>query len=190
MKKIFSTILLLIAGFVLLACKKNNAEAPSPQDQNEGELITTISLIIKENGVLIDTFSFRDPDGIGGIAPTVETITLTAGRAYTCDVLVLDETKNPAVSLNEEIEEEGDAHQFFYYPSSELDVSLSYVDMDDNGVPLGLTTQWTTGNAGNGSITIVLKHQPNIKPTVPGSNGNDAIGETDLEVEFDVNIVE
>ena len=186
MKKNISLFLIIAAVLLLSSCKKNHDEAPSPQDQNEQELITTVSLIIKDNGVLVDTFSFRDPDGAGGIAPTKEHITLDASKTYTCTLLLLDETKNPVVNTSLEIEEEKDLHQFFFHPSAGTDMAFSYIDYDDNGVPVGLQTNLVTGTASSGTLTVVLKHQPGVKPT--SGPGNEALGETDVEVSFDVTI--
>ncbi len=184
MKK--NSLSLLILFFLLIAssCKRNQDDAPSPQDQNEEELITTVSLIIKENGILVDTFSFKDPDGAGGITPTVEDIILTAGKTYTCTLLLLDETKNPADTTSKEIEEEKEVHQFFFHPSAGTNLTVTYLDYDDNLVPVGLETQLVSGAASTGTYKIVLKHQPGVKPT--SGDGEEALGETDVEVEFDV----
>jgi hypothetical protein len=43
---------------------------------------------------------------------------------------------------------------------------------------VGLQSQWTTGNAENGTTQIVLKHQPDVK------DGTCAPGETDIDVTF------
>lgn len=179
---------LFILLFVLLAssCKRNKDDAPAPQDQNEQELITTVSLIIHDNGVLVDTFTFKDPDGAGGIIPTVEPIILAAGKTYTCRLLLLDETKNPADTTSIEVEREKDVHQFFFHPSVGTNLSFSYVDYDDNAVPVGLRTAIATGTSSTGTLTVVLKHQPGVKPT--SGPGDEALGETDLEVSFDVTI--
>ncbi len=184
MKK--NSLSLFILFFVLLvsACKRNTDDAPSPQNQNEEELITTVSLIIKDNGVLVDTFSFKDPDGVGGVSPTIEDIVLIAGKTYTCTLLLLDETKNPVDTTSVEIEEEKDVHQFFFHPSAGANLTVTYLDHDDNNVPVGLETQFVTGAASTGTIKVILKHQPGVKPT--SGNGNEALGETDLEVEFDL----
>jgi hypothetical protein len=187
MKKIISLTLVLTFSVLLLSCKKNHDEAPSPQDQNETELITTVSLIIKDNGILVDTFTFNDPDGAGGVTPTVEHITLNAGKNYTCTLLLLDETKNPTDTTSLEIEEERDVHQFFFHPSAGTDMSFTYADYDDNGVPVGLQSTITTGIASTGTLTVVLKHQPGVKPT--SGPGNEELGETDVEVSFDVTIL-
>ncbi|MBC7487573.1 MAG: hypothetical protein H7282_12550 [Cytophagaceae bacterium] len=186
MKKfiLFSFISALI--MLLLSCKKNHDNAPTPQDQNETELITTVSLIIKENGTPVNTFTFNDPDGAGGVNPIVDQITLEANKTYTCTLRLLDETKNPTDTTSLEIEEEKDVHQFFFHPSAGTNMSFAYVDYDDHHVPVGLQSTITTGAAGTGTLRVVLKHQPGLKPT--SGNGDEALGETDMEVSFDVTI--
>ncbi|MDB5255340.1 MAG: hypothetical protein JWM14_35 [Chitinophagaceae bacterium] len=186
MKNLTQLTLTLAMSILLLSCKKNHDEAPSPQDQNETELITTVSLIIKDNGILVDTFTFNDPDGAGGISPSAEHITLSMNKNYTCTLLLLDETKIPTDTTSLEIEEEKDVHQFFFHPSAGTNMTFAYVDYDDHGVPVGLQTTLATEAASTGTLTVVLKHQPGVKPT--SGNGNEALGETDVEVAFDVTI--
>ena len=186
MKKCIRTTTIILLSTVILSCKKNKDEAPKPQNQNEQEVITTVNLIIKDNGVLVDTFSFNDPDGVGGLAPTIESILLSKSKTYTCTLLILDKTKTPADTTSVEIEKEKGVHQFFFHPSAGTSMTFAYVDYDDNGVPLGLQSLITTGAASTGKLTIILKHQPGVKPS--SGNGNEALGETDLEVSFDATI--
>ncbi|MBF4984188.1 type 1 periplasmic binding fold superfamily protein, partial [Nonlabens mediterrranea] len=62
---------------------------------------------------------------------------------------------------------------------------IAKVDTDANGNPLGLDTTFTTGAAGTGTLTIVLRHEP-LKPN-DGTLLN-AGGETDVQVEFDLDV--
>ena len=48
--------------------------------------------------------------------------------------------------------------------------------------PLVLPTARTTKDAADGTFRVVLKHQPDVKSDVSGSD----IGESDLAVEFDI----
>jgi hypothetical protein len=136
--------------------------------------------------VLVDTFSFRDPDGAGGVAPVIEPITLYANKNYTCTLLLLDETKKPVDTISLEIEEEKEVHQFFFRPSIGANMTFAYLDYDTNGVPVGLQTTLATGTASTGELTVALKHQPGVKPTT--GNGNEALGETDVEVVFSITV--
>ena len=100
-------------------------------------------------------------------------------------VVLLDESKSPVDSISNEVKEEGDAHQFFYtVVNSTLTHSYAATDLDSHGVPIGLAPNFTTGATSTGSLTVVLKHQPGLKPT--SGNGDSSKGETDIEVIFNV----
>lgn len=189
MKKILILITSIILFGSVVSCKKEKDPSPSdPVNPNESELITTLMLIITDPSMDKDTVYFRDLDGEGGNAPTIETINLINGTSYSCEVVLLDETKNPADTISEEVAEEADVHQFFYSVSNGLPLSASYAsgDVDVNGVPLGLFPQLETAGTGSGSLTIILKHQGDDKPD--SGQGDAALGDTDIEVTFPVSI--
>jgi len=60
--------------------------------------------------------------------------------------------------------------------------AVNYEDEDRNGLPVGLLTRWTTGANASGMFRIVLKHQPELKT----ASSSSSIGETDLDIEFDI----
>ncbi len=181
MKKQFLS--LLATAFLVIAslsgCKKDSA-AP----ENEEELITTIKLTFIEtntnNAPLV--FTFKDADGPGGNAPTVnDQIVLAANKTYNCTVQVLDESKTPAEDITDEIKAESVDHQFYFTASSGLNIAVSGLDTDSKGQPLGVNSVWTTRAAsGPGTVTVTLKHKPGAK----GANDAITVGETDIEVAF------
>ena len=186
-KNTFITLLSLLSlSLIILSCKKNKDEAPTPQNPNEQEQITTLHLIVKEGTTVIDTFTFRDVDGPGGNAPSIETINLLANKNYNARLLLLDESKMPIDTISKAIKEERNAHQFFFYPSA-AGVNIAYNDADDHGVPVGLEILLNTGAASSGNLHIVLKHQPNVKPTT--GQGDASLGATDIDVTMPVGIV-
>ncbi len=188
MKKIVkNTILLLILALLAFACKKKDDPKPSdPKDTNEEELITTLKLILTEDGTSnVSVFQFADLDGPGGNAPVQDNIVLEAGKLYHGEIILLDQTKTPADTISHEVEEEADEHQFFFTVNG-ADLTVTYTDYDSHGVPLGLLPQLTTGAAGSGTLKVTLKHQPEVKPT--SGNGDITKGETDIEVTFNVTI--
>ena len=186
-KTITKSILMIALVSSFIACKKNKDEAPAPQVDNAEEVITTLHYILKENNVVVDTFSFIDKDGVGGNNPTQETIVLKTGKTYTAEILLLDETKNPSDTISNEVKEEGTDHQFFFTPSSDK-FTVSVNDKDANGVPLGLENTIVVGSQTSNTCTlkIVLKHQPNVKPKT--GNGDASLGDSDIEVTFNVHI--
>lgn len=181
MKKL--NAILLAATLLVVACKKddNSVTDPNHDHDHEEELITTVELnfVGPNEAEVISKFSFSDVDGEGGDAPIIDTIRLNAGAYYSLDISFLDESQSPAEDITEEIKEEDDEHLVCL---SSTVSSLSFEKMDTDGThPIGLSSKWThTGNAGSGTVTITLKHQPGVK------DGTCAPGETDVEVIFPI----
>ncbi|HSY61356.1 MAG TPA: hypothetical protein VK796_05740 [Cytophaga sp.] len=172
-----------------IACKKDNNDVSKPANPNETELITTVKLIIApSSNVSAQTFfSYRDLDGDGGNAPTIDTIRLNANTEYNVQVLVLDETKNPVDTTSKEIEAEKNIHQFFYSKIGTYNLTTTYLDFDDHNVPVGLNFKLNTGTGfieKTNKLQVVLKHQPGLKPTT--GSGDESLGETDVEVYFPI----
>ncbi|QNF35870.1 hypothetical protein HUW51_16845 [Adhaeribacter swui] len=163
---------------MLMSCDKDDDDADAPV--NESELITTVTLTMREVGTANTvTATFRDPDGEGGNAPTqFDEIVLKPNTVYNTTITLLDESKTPPADITEEIEEEEEDHQFFFTPTAGLNVSVAYDDGDDNNLPVGLETKITTGAPSTGSLKVTLKHQVGTK------NNNIATGETDVELNF------
>lgn len=184
MKTIFQTIknpLILMSLFVFtIACKKDDDKTSTPPPPtNESEIITTATLTFTDVSGAEPSFTatFRDPDGDGGSGPDIfDTIRLRDSTVYFVSLTLLDETKNPAEDITEEVKEEGDEHRVCYTPST-VNVDIDLTDTDGTH-PIGIESGWTTGAAGNGSVRVTLKHQPGIK------DGSCTPGETDVDITF------
>ena len=180
---------LMIPVFVLVILCLASCEKDDPVIPNEEELITTLTYTLTPaDGGMPLSFHFQDLDGDGGGDPTVTGGTLEAHTTYAGTLDLLNEQVSPPESITEEILEEAVDHQFFFQTT--LDgLSITYNDQDANGNPLGLTTNLTTDNAGSGTITIILRHEPDKTATgVSEGNISNAGGETDIEVSFDVDV--
>lgn len=176
MKKYIIPVLLLTLA--LSACEKDDPVIP-----NEEELITTLIYRLEPLGAgEVVELKFVDLDGDGGDAPIITTSPLQPSTTYQGSIMLLNELEEPAEDITEEVEEEGDHHQLFYVENV-LKTNVEYLDQDLNGNPVGLLTSLETGGATTGTLTIILRHQPN-KP----NNGTpeDAGGETDIEVTFNI----
>jgi hypothetical protein len=178
--KFFLIAVLSVALFS--ACKKDKNDPNNPNDPNEEELITTVGLYFSDIfGVTPSaTFTFSDPDGPGGNPPTVfDTIVLRANTVYRLSLELLDESKNPVEDITEEILAEADEHLFCFEVNG---ANITIVRTDTDGMyEVGLESLWTVGTAGNGTLTLTLKHQPDgLK------DGTCDPGETDVELEFQV----
>ena len=140
--------------------------------------------------------------GTGPGPKTVEDIVLDANTTYTLKIQLLNELLQLAdegYNITAEVEEEGAEHQFFFGWTSGLFTSptgdgnigagqnndpLNYEDEDDNMLPIGLETTWTTGAPASGTFLVILKHQPDIK-----SGTSDATdGESDTDHTFIISI--
>ena len=169
----------------LIACS-NDDDNNTPEEVNEEEVITTLTLVLTDGDGNIVTLISSDPDGDGPQAPTLDqTGQFTADTEYLAVISFTNINVNPVENVTEEVLEEADEHQVFYIPSGSLNLTAAYNDEDDNGNPLGILTTMNTGAASNGTLNVVLRHEPN-KP----NNGTlaDAGGETDISVTFDITI--
>lgn len=176
--KTIQLIALVIAIFTFSACKE---EGPKPSDppSNEGELITTLKIILTDSADnSVKTFVFKDTDGDGGNNPTqFDTIVINQLRTYSANLILLDESKSEIDTISNEILVEADEHLFVFSPSNS-NLNISILDKDSKGLPLGLFSKWKTIAISNGKVTIALKHQPGVK------DGSSIPGETDIELAF------
>ncbi len=192
-KKSFNPLTLLSAMIILLAfaaCKEDNPS--NPGGGNEQELITKVILTLTETGASnVVTATFNDPDGDGGIAATITPMSLKAGSAYTGKIELKDESKNPVVDIAAEVKGEAEAHQFFYTAQGALAgrVTVTITDKDSNNLPVGLefTVDVNAGVAVTGSATNSLNTALSHFDTTP-KNGASRSSETDVEINFPVNI--
>ena len=128
--------------------------------------------------------SSTDSDADGPLEPVVTDGVLAANTTYSVRLEFLNELEDPAEDITEEIEEEDLEHQVFYSAGGDLNVGVEYANFDTDGNPLGTLFTLMTNEAGSGTITITLIHEP-MKP-------NDGLatagGSTDIEVTFNVSV--
>jgi hypothetical protein len=150
------------------------------KEEDETELITTMNVVVQEVGGATQTFTFRDPDGPGGAAPTrFDSILLTNNRQYNVSIQLLNESKTPSEDKTPEIQAEANDHQFYFEPTG-VNVNVTNLNLDSRNLPLGLTSTWNAAAASTGKLKITLKHKPGTKAA------GDPVtkGETDIAIEF------
>jgi hypothetical protein len=172
---------LAIVLVTLQACKTD--PKPNMPPANEGELITTLIIEATDSASgQKSIFKFKDADGEGGNAPSqFDSIQLSQNKMYSVKLILLDESKASVDTISNEVLNEGEDH-LFNYTASNINITIRLDDSDINGLPIGLKSIWRTGTIGDGKLKTVLKHQPGIK------NGDPALGETDIEIEFNCRI--
>ena len=98
--------------------------------------------------------------------------------------------KCPAEDITEEVKEEDLDHQFFYTVGTGLDVTTAYSEewywQDRKEIIWVSEFTLTAGAESSGTLTFTLRHEPNK----PNTGLSDADGETDIEVAFDIEVIE
>ena len=183
MKKLKFIAMAIFAIVLLNSCSDDD---DTPEAVHEEEVITTMTITLTPSGGgTAVTLKTQDLDGDGPNAAVISVSgNLTAGVAYNGAIELLNETESPAEDITEEVEEEGDEHQFFYTVGSGLDATTAYTNFDGNGNNLGTEFTLTAGAASSGNLTFTLRHEP----TKPNTGLSDAGGETDIAATFSVTI--
>ena len=186
----------LLSLVIFTACEDDDVV---PEEEEEMEVITDVTLIFTSDAGAVVTASAQDPDGEGVQELVVlDEIQLQAGTNYTLTFDIMNNLETPGESIGEEIAEEDDEHQIFFAwtegafsnPTGNGNIDnasdpVNYNDADGNGNPLGLNTSWTAGDpATAASFTVRLQHQPDVKTSTSGAND----GDTDFELQFVLNI--
>jgi hypothetical protein len=178
MKTIKLLAVLFISTLVFTSCEDDHDDHDHGSDE---ELITTVLYTLTDGNNTI-VLEWEDLDGDTGSAPTITSGTLTANTSYTGSIQLLNRTESPAEDITVEVRAEGDEHEFFYTNTAGL--TITKTDTDGTN-PVGIETTLSTGAAGSGSLTIVLKHEP-TKPN-DGTAAN-AGGSTDVQVTFPISV--
>ena len=200
--KKYSIYCVLMASVLFTGCKKDDDVAPD--EENEEEVITDVKLIFTNNADANDVVEARakDPDGAGIEELVVlDQINLDNNKTYTLTMEIMNNLTIPGEDIGEEVEEEGHEHRFYFgftngafsNPTGNGNIDNSfqpvvYNDKDINGLPIGLSTTWTTSNSAlsGGNFIVRLQHQPDLK--TPTSGAFD--GDTDINLIFPLKITE
>ena len=196
--KLLTLVLLAASALLMTSCDDED-----PEKEDVPELITKVTLTFTPVGGSSPTVTATatDPDGEGVNDLAVDgPINLASTNTYVLTIGLTNELANPGENgfdVAEEVEEEGDEHMFFFGWTGEVFFipdgngnidnradEVSYQDEDENGLPLGLITRWTTSTASSGNFRVILKHQPGVKTATSDAN----TGETDVDVTFVINV--
>lgn len=195
---IVSSLLLTAAALLFAGCSDDD-----PKKEDTPELITKVTLTFTPNGggdPVVVTATDPDGDGLQNIEPDGP-INLAADKTYVMTIELINGLAQPsdeAYDITAEVSEERDEHMFFFSwtnnvfsnPAGNGNVdnrndAVNYNDEDHNGLPLGLSTTWTSADAtASGNFHILLKHQPGLK----SATSDATTGETDLDIGFAIDV--
>lgn len=193
-------------ALISTSCSQDD-EVAAPAAENILEELTDVELTFTNTNDNTDivTVLARDEDGEGpGSIEIIDEITLQRGATYELSFKITNELAGEeeehahGEDVIEEIQEESNDHQFFFAfpegaftnPSGNGNIDnasdqINYLDEDENGRPLGLSTQWVVADSEtSGVFNVVLKHQPGIKSDT--STAQD--GDSDFDLNFVLNI--
>lgn len=196
--RFLSTALVLTFAAMFSGCNDDD-----PKKEDTPELITKVTLTFTPaagGAAVVVTATDPDGEGLQDIAADGP-INLVKGTSYTLAIGLINglaAPTDPEYNITEEVEEEGDEHMFFFAwtnnvfsnPAGNGNVdnradAVNYNDEDGDGLPLGLSTDWTAAAASaSGTFRIILKHQPDLKSDISDST----TGDTDVDISFIINI--
>ncbi|HMJ70212.1 MAG TPA: hypothetical protein VK508_15015 [Cyclobacteriaceae bacterium] len=198
---------ILIYVAILSISILSGCDSDDPQKEDVPELITKATLTFTPTTGSPIVVTATDPDGEGVQSISTDgPITLAKSTTYVLTISMINGLAQPTdeeYDITKEVEEEGDEHMLFFgwtgnafsNPSGDGNIdaranALNYAgaenSKDTNGLPLGLTTTWTTADVGSSGagFRVLLKHQPALKTLASTSND----GETDLDVTFQLSV--
>ncbi len=196
--KYLQSLLALTIIFGVISCGDDD-EPSAPAEENAEEVITDVMLTFTpQGGGATVTARAQDPDGDGPQdLQVLGDITLQSASNYELTLSLTNE-ENPIdiEDITAEIRDEAEEHMFFFSwtdglfsdPTGNGNVdnrsdAVNYDDVDGDGLPLGLTTSWSTGPSASGSFRVILKHQPDgIKTATSGISD----GDTDIDISWQI----
>lgn len=197
----FARRALALTAAVAFTLTLSACDSGEPDDDGAGEeeVITLIRLTAtpQGGGSAFTTDAVFDERGV---LQTTQTLTLTPGRTYDVSIDLQNTTEDPPESITAEIrDEEPEAHRFFYRGEGGVAsrVTVSNLDTDPNGDPLGLTFRVavSAGAAATGQFRVKLRHYE-ADATLPEDKRNDTadaapvagVVENDVDFTFPVSL--
>lgn len=152
-------MLMLAIGGGLIGCRKEKKDKQG--DMGHG-VVTTVEVYLVQGS---DTVKgrYKDPDGVGGRPPSVDTLRPKVNTFYRYSLRVLNESGNPVQDLTQTIiEQQKNTHRFFLLPIPEdtMFLKVEGEDRDDYNRLVSSRGTWRQGTTipPEGGIRIILRH--------------------------------
>jgi hypothetical protein len=156
-----------------------------PEATHEKEVITTVIVTLTPaEGDAVVTLGWDDVnlDAVADASEVMTSGSLLADETYGASIQILNKSADPQIDITEEIEQEAGEH-IFCFTVTGVNISITNRDEDKNGLPVGLTSTWSTASSGTGTVNITLRHQAGVKTgDCPGA------GDTDADITFAVSV--
>jgi hypothetical protein len=213
-----SLTMIVAAGLMFLSCNKDE-KVVAPTIANEALTTAQLKLVNIADGTDKPTAQWEQLlDNNGNPLPadvSQANLTLKTGATYTANLILLDKTQSPVLTVSDEIKVRANYHLFFYQPlptNLPLVIPNNYPTDQADLYPEPIPTPVPAGNPLNLTITITDHDtNPQMYPVgletkfVTGAagtgwlrvvlrhqpnikNGTYAPGSTDLDVGFNVSI--
>ena len=171
-------LVLIILGFA--SCEWQHNEVYE-------EPITSLTYILTPDSGTAVVLQYLDRDGEGGRPAIINSGTLQANTTYNAEIRLNTLGKHIIDTTSVAVQPE--KHQIFFLPQNGLQLTTEYADRDANGYPVGFKTIVNTGSASEGTLTIIIKDQPNKSaPGVADGDLTNAGGSVDAEVSFAIRL--
>jgi hypothetical protein len=177
--------IIYLLSFLLFASFSSCKKASLAKNESEHLAINRAELVFKHGGVVAATIVAEDADGDGGNPPSrIDAINLQPNKTYDVEVKFINIVNGVIRDITPTIQQQSKEHEVFFVLTG-LNFPIQRTDSDGNGFPLGLKSQWVTGNSAvNGSVLLKLMHKPLIK----GANDSSTKGHSDIAISFQLNI--
>ena len=157
----------MILFLALFAC--SDVEDDDHDHDHDHDVITRIELELTPaagGGSILAVWVDADNNG----NPVIDDLQLPSTGDFEMVVRLFSDLEEPAEELTGKIEDDGVSHQLFF--TGDVDgpatdgagalLSQSYADQDAGGLPLGLDNDISVLAAGQGEMTITLRHMPPV----------------------------
>lgn len=171
-------VLFVVSMSLMASCSDD------PEATNEEEVITTVvvTLTPAEGDPVLLTWDDADLDAVVDESEINVSANLEISKTYTAVIQLLNKSVSPEVDITKEVAKEAEDH-IFCFTVTGANIAITNRNTDSNGLPLGITSTWTTTTLSSGTVTVVLRHQPGVKTgDCPGA------GDTDASITFPVNV--
>ncbi|WP_397446826.1 hypothetical protein [Polaribacter sp. R77954] len=181
--------ILFISALTFTACSDDDHDDHDDHEHEEEITQLVYTLTNVEDSTDEVTLTFTDEDGEGGAdGTTVVSDHLAANATYTGVLKLMNLAENEDVSA-EIIESEAEEHEIFYITDIAT-LNFETTDVDANSNFVGFNTTVTTGEEGEGSLTISVVHEGKKPNDGTIADALSESGTTDIEVIFNIEVHE